>query len=100
MFVGPENGAKRYCVRFRETIDVKGKRLILRETYVAEGKLAICFRVGFSHSFMPDNVDDHRVAGVIIASIPAPPATSVHHIVMRLFGLAFRFFPTRQTFKI
>ena len=28
---------------------------------------------------------DHRVAGVIIASINAPSATSVHHIVLPLF---------------
>ena len=39
------------------------------------------------------NVRDHRVAGVIIASIPAPSATSVHHIVMprfHSFQLGFR----------
>jgi len=31
------------------------------------------------------NVDDHRVAGVIIASKHAPSATSVHHIVITRF---------------
>ncbi len=31
--------------------------------------------------FYADNASDHRVAGVIIASNPAPSATSVHHIV-------------------
>ena len=34
------------------------------------------------HEDQSPNVDDHRVAGVIIASKPTPPATSVHHIVM------------------
>ena len=40
-----------------------------------------------------DNVDDHRVAGVIAASIPAPSATSVHHFVMSRIALLRIGFP-------